>query len=63
MGRQDGNAAPPGIQYIHMPRQSVYAVGVQYHGLFRFRQQLQYQPGHLLSLSQSRPQGQHMAGL
>ena len=38
MGRQDCDAPPAGVQYIHMPGKGVYAVGVQHHRLLRLQQ-------------------------
>ena len=38
VGCEDGGGLPP-VQYIYMPRQGVYAIGVQHHGNFQIGQQ------------------------
>ena len=38
VGSEHGEGPPP-VQYIHMPRQGIYAVGVQHHGNFQILQQ------------------------
>ena len=59
--RQDGHTAPSLVQHIYMSLQSVYAVGVQNHRLFRMEQQITHQPGHLLVPPHARSQGQGVA--
>ena len=56
-GVSTGHPAPPGVQYIHMPGQRIYAVGVQHHRLSDLPQQLQHQLRDAVAPAQAGAQG------
>ena len=64
VGRQHRGPAPAGIQYIYMPGQGVYAVGVQHQRLLRFSAASQHQVRDSLpAAAQPRPQRQRIAAV
>ncbi|CAN3976652.1 O-acetyl-ADP-ribose deacetylase, partial [Dysosmobacter welbionis] len=56
VGRQHRDPVSPGVQYIYMSPQGVYAVGVQHHRLLDLLQQIQHQLRDAISPAQSRAQ-------
>ena len=54
VGRQHRDPVSPGVQYIYMSLQGVYAVGVQHHRLLDLLQQIQHQLRDAISPAQSR---------